>query len=65
MIEFKRNKDNGKVEVWKDGEKVGEIETMGDEVTGDAVRVQKQSGRSSEGYSRISRAGAGDHRWQR
>lgn len=32
MIEFKRNDDTGKVEVWKDGKKVGEIETMGDEV---------------------------------
>jgi hypothetical protein len=32
MIEFKRNKDTGIVEVWKDGKKVGEITTMGDEI---------------------------------
>lgn len=32
MITFERNKDTGKVEVWKDGKKIGEIETMGDEV---------------------------------
>lgn len=32
MIEFKRNKDTGIVEVWKDGKKVGEIVNMGDEV---------------------------------
>lgn len=32
MIEFKRNETTGKVEVWKNGKKVGEIETMGDEV---------------------------------
>lgn len=32
MIEFKRNKDTGIVEVWKDGKKVGEMVTMGDEV---------------------------------
>ena len=32
MIEFKRNKKTGIVEVWKDGKKVGEILNMGDEV---------------------------------
>lgn len=32
MIEFKRNKETGIVEVWKDGKKVGEIVNMGDEV---------------------------------
>jgi len=32
MIEFKRNKETGIVEVWKDGKKVGEMVTMGDEV---------------------------------
>lgn len=30
MIEFKRNKETGIVEVWKNGKKVGEIVTMGD-----------------------------------
>lgn len=32
MIEFKRNKETGIVEVWKDGKKVGEVITMGDEI---------------------------------
>lgn len=35
MIEFKRNKETGMLEVWKDGEKVGEIVTMGDEINGE------------------------------
>ncbi len=30
MIEFKRNKKTGEVEVWKDGKKTGVIQTMGD-----------------------------------
>ena len=38
MIEFKRNKETGILEVWKDGVKTGEITTMGDviEETGDS-----------------------------
>lgn len=32
MIEFIRNKETGILEIWKDGEKIGEISTMGDEV---------------------------------
>ena len=32
MIEFIRNKETGILEVWKDGKKIGEIITMGDEV---------------------------------
>lgn len=32
MIEFRRNKETGILEVWKDGKKTGEIITMGDEV---------------------------------
>lgn len=32
MIEFKRNKETGIVEIWKDGKKVGEVITMGDEI---------------------------------
>lgn len=31
-MEFIRNKDTGILEVWKDGKKVGEIITMGDEI---------------------------------
>ncbi len=38
MIEFKRNKETGMLEVWKDGVKVGEIVTMGDEVMGNGIR---------------------------
>ena len=34
MIEFIRNKETGILEVWKDGKKVGEINTMGDDVDG-------------------------------
>lgn len=34
MIEFKRNPDTGILEVWKNGVKVGEVITMGDEVSG-------------------------------
>ena len=34
MIEFIRNKETGILEVWKDGKKVGEIITMGDEING-------------------------------
>ena len=33
MIEFKHNPETGKLEVWKDGIKTGEIDTMGDEIT--------------------------------
>lgn len=33
MIEFKRNKKTGMLEAWKDGKKIGEIVTMGDNVS--------------------------------
>lgn len=36
MIEFKRNPKTGILEVWKDGKKIGEITTMGDDVDGGA-----------------------------
>lgn len=32
MIEFIRNKETGILEVWKDGKKIGEIITMGDDI---------------------------------
>ena len=32
MIEFKRNRETGVLEAWKDGKKIGEIVTMGDNV---------------------------------
>lgn len=37
MIEFKRNEETGILEVWKNGKKIGEIITMGDEI-GDAKK---------------------------
>ena len=30
MIEFRRNKETGILEVWKDGKYVGDVITMGD-----------------------------------
>lgn len=32
MVEFIRNKETGILEVWKNGVKIGEVITMGDEV---------------------------------
>ena len=32
MTEFRRNKETGILEVWRDGEKTGEVVTMGDEI---------------------------------
>ncbi len=32
MIEFRRNKETGILEAWKDGKLIGSIITMGDEV---------------------------------
>lgn len=34
MIEFRRNEETGIVEVWKNGKKIGEVITMGDNVNG-------------------------------
>ena len=34
MIEFRRNEKTGILEVYKDGKKIGEIITMGDEASG-------------------------------
>ena len=34
MIEFIRNEKTGILEVWKNGVKIGEIATMGDEILG-------------------------------
>lgn len=31
-IKFKRNKETGEVEAYKDGKKIGEVKTMGDEM---------------------------------
>lgn len=32
MVEFKRNEKTGIVEAWKNGKKVGDIITMGDDI---------------------------------
>lgn len=32
MIEFKRNEETGILEVWKDGQRIGEVKTMGDDI---------------------------------
>lgn len=45
MIEFKRNKETGIVEVWEDGKRTGEIITMGDEVNGNSERESRKSQR--------------------
>lgn len=57
MIEFKRNKDTGKVEAWKDGKKIGEMETMGDEVINNGGGIPQQSGSSTEGKRGGNRKG--------
>lgn len=44
MIEFKRNKDTGKVEIWENGRKIGEIETMGDDII-DEKKVKRSANR--------------------
>lgn len=41
MIEFKRNKETGILEVWKNGKKIGEVITMGDQVDGNSRRDDK------------------------
>ena len=41
MIEFKRNKKTGILEVWKDGKYVGDVVTMGDEINENSTKQQK------------------------
>lgn len=43
-MELKRNKTTGKVEVWKDGKKIGEIDTMGDHIK----KEEEKRGRSKK-----------------
>lgn len=35
MIEFRRNKETGEIEAYKDGEKAGKVSTMGEDVNKD------------------------------
>lgn len=41
MIEFKRNKETGILEVWKDGKYVGDMITMGDEINENSTKQQR------------------------
>lgn len=41
-MEFKRNKDTGILEVWKNGKKIGEVFTMGDFITDEADSSEKE-----------------------
>ena len=41
MIEFKHNKKTGILEAWKDGKKIGEVITMGDEVEKNGGRAKR------------------------
>ena len=45
MIEFKRNKYTGEVEVWRDGKKIGEIKTIADEID----KIAKEEERKTNG----------------
>lgn len=42
MVEFKRNKKTGIVEVWENGKKTGEIRSMGDDVNGNKHNTDKK-----------------------
>ena len=41
MIEFRRNKETGILEVWKDGKYVSDVITMGDEINENSTKQQK------------------------
>lgn len=43
-MEFKRNKETGILEVWKDGVKVGEVVTMGDTIEDRPTEEVKPNG---------------------
>ena len=47
MIEFRRNEETGILEAWKDGKKVGDVITMGDEIDG----IREPQSRSHESHS--------------
>lgn len=42
MVEFKYNKKTGALEVWKDGVRIGRIETTGDKAIKEQGKKQKQ-----------------------
>lgn len=43
MIKFERNPETGILETYKDGKKVGEVITMGDEINGRSENRERQS----------------------
>ena len=43
MIEFKRNKKTGTIEVWKDRKKIGAMSTMGDSVKKGSNNASKKN----------------------
>lgn len=42
MIQFKRNKKTGMLESWENGEMTGYIETMGDDILGNADKSNRE-----------------------
>lgn len=60
MIEFKRNKETGILETYKDGKKVGEVITMGDEVKSDGkdggVQLHDRDGQHRQSPGRTGKA---------
>lgn len=45
MIEFRRNEETGILEAYKDGKKIGAVDTMGDEIKNGTVQL-RNPGRS-------------------
>lgn len=46
MVEFKRNEKTGIVEAWKNGKKVGDIITMGDDIDNEEKKkAEKKKGK--------------------
>lgn len=55
MIKFIRNNNTGILEVWENGEKIGEIITMGDEI----IREGEEDGRQNRSNQRDQQPGKG------
>ena len=52
VIELKRNEETGVVEAWENGEKIGEITTLGDEVKEDGRKVHESQGRTASRHKK-------------
>ena len=49
MTKFQYNKETGKLEIWRDGKKIGEMDTMGDEIIhGDTYQGQQRNDLSED-----------------